>query len=81
LQFNSRLALSTVKVSDFPLSKPILECLFLKKFLTPTFNYYSGVSDPVQHIRHFRYKMVIYSRNDLILCLTFPFSLKVVALD
>ena len=73
--------LSTVKVSDSPLSQEILECEFSKMFSTLTFDYYSRVSDPVQHISHFRDKIVIYSCNDPIMCLTFPFSLKGVALD
>jgi len=47
----------------------------------PTFNYYSGVSDPIQNIKHFRDKMVLYSRNDLIICLTFPFNLEGVTSD
>jgi len=45
------------------------------------FNYYSGVSDPVQYIRHFRDKMVIYSRNDPPMCLIFSSIRKDVALD
>ena len=73
--------LSATKVSDSSLSKEILECEFSKKFSTPIFDYYSGVSDLVQHIRHFWDKMVLYSGNDSIMCLTFPFSLKDVASD
>ena len=52
------------------------KCKFPRKFLTPTFDYYFKVSDSVQHIRHVRDKMVIYSRKDLIMCLTFPSILK-----
>jgi len=37
----------------------------------PTFNYFSGESDPVQHIRHFQDKMVIYSYNNPLICVTF----------
>jgi len=51
------------------------------KFSTLIFDYYSGISDPVQHIRHFRDKMVVYYRNDSLLCITFPFSLKGAASD
>ena len=53
----------------------------LQKFSTPTFYYYSEVSDPMQHICHFRDKMVIYSREDSTMCRTFPLSLKGVASD
>jgi len=40
-----------------------MKCEFSKKFTTLTFDYYSGVSDPLQHIRHFRDKMVIDRRK------------------
>jgi len=45
--------LLVAKISDFSLSEEILKCEFQMKFLTPTFDYYFGVSDPVQHIRYF----------------------------
>ena len=44
---------SASKISDSPLSEEILECEFSRKFSTATSDYYSRVSDPVQHIRHF----------------------------
>jgi len=53
----------------------------LRKFSTPTFNYYSVVHDLVQHIRHFRDKMIINSHNNLIICLTFLSILKVITSD
>ena len=40
------------------------------------FDYYSGVSDLVQHLRHFWDKMMVYSYNDPLLYLTFPSCLK-----
>jgi len=69
----------TTKIHESPLSKEIKGHEFLKKFSTLTFDYYFGVSDPI-HVRHFRDK-VIYSRNDPVMCLTFPPSLKGVASD
>jgi len=59
-----------------PLSEETQRCRFSRKFSTPTFDYYSGASDPVQHIRHFRDKKVIYSHNDPVICVTFPSNLK-----
>ena len=50
---------SVAKVFDSTLSKDILKCEFQKKFSTPTFDYYSRVSDLIQHIAHFRDKMVV----------------------
>ena len=81
LQFRRSLTLEVSKVCDSPLSEETLKCEFSKKFSPPTFDYYSGASDPVQHIRHFRDKMIIHSRNDALMYLTFPFSLKGVASD
>ena len=79
-QLQDHPTLSVAKVSDSPFSEEILECEFRMKFSTPTFDY-SGVSDHVQHIRYFQDKMVVYSRNDPLLCITFPTSLKDVASD
>ena len=42
----------------------------------PTFDSYTGVSDPVQYICHLQEKIMLYSRNDPIICLTFPSRLK-----
>jgi len=58
-----------------------MECEFLKKFTTLTFDYYSGVSDPAQHISHFQDKMIVHTRSDALICLTFMSSLKGVASD
>jgi len=58
-----------------------LKCEFLKKFKTLTFDYYFETSNPVQHIRYFRDKMMVYSRNNALMCPTFPSSLNGVATD
>ena len=68
-----------IRIHDSPLSKEIQECEFLRKLLTPTFDCYFGVSDPVEHIR--RDKMVMYFRNDPVMCPTFSSSLKGAVLD
>jgi len=57
---------SSSKVSDSPLPEEILGCEF-PKLSTLTFDYYSGASDPVQHIRHFRDKIIVHSRNDALI--------------
>ena len=80
LQFRSRLIQAAAKVFD-SLSIEILECEFAKKLSTSTFDYYSRASDLVQHIRHFRDKMMVYSPSDALMCLTFSSSLKGVVPD
>jgi len=81
LQFYDGLTLVATKISDSLLSEDILEREFTKMLSTVTFDYYSVASDPAQHIRHFRDKMVVYSRTDALICLSFPFSLKGVTSD
>jgi len=50
LQFLSGPTLAIAKVSDLLSTKRL--CEFSKR-LTPTFDYYFGVNNTVQHIRHF----------------------------
>jgi len=52
LQFRREPTLAAAKVFDSLLSEKIMECEF-PKFSTPTFDYYCGASDPVQHIRYY----------------------------
>jgi len=48
----------TTYLHDSSLSKDIQECELPRKFLTPTFDSYTGASDPIQHIWHFQDKMM-----------------------
>ena len=73
---HDRLRAIATDASNSPFSKDILEYEFLKKFTTLTFDYYSGHSDPVQHLRQYQDKMVIYARDDFIFCRIFPSSFK-----
>jgi len=71
-----RLRTATINTSNYPFSESIFGCECSKKFTTPTFHCYSGLSDPIQHLRKYQDKMVVYARNDPILCRIFPSSLK-----
>jgi len=66
----------TIYLHDSPLSKDIQEYKLSRKFLTSTFDSYTGASNPIQHIRHFQDKMMFYFHNDWVMCLTFPSSLR-----
>ena len=81
MQFRSGPTLAVSKVFDSLLSEKILEREFLKRFSASTFDYYSGASKSVQHIRHFLDKTIVHSCNDALMCLTFLSSLKGVASD
>ena len=49
---------------------------FPKKFVMPTFDDYSGTSDPLLHLRQYQDKMAVYAHDDLLLCRAFSSSLK-----
>ena len=70
----------TIDASNSPFYRRILGCEFPKNFTTPTLDCYPGLSNPIQHLCY-QDKMVIYARNDPILCRIFPSSLKGVASD
>ena len=47
MQHHDRLRAITIDTSNSPFSESIFECEFLKKFTIPTFDCYSGQSDPI----------------------------------
>jgi len=55
--------------------KEIITLRFPKKFVMPTFDYYSGTFDLFLHLRQYQDKMAVYAHDDL-LCWAFPSSLK-----
>ena len=72
---------ATLRLTLSPLSPDILNIQFPRKFSVPTFEYYNGTSDPMQHLRHYQDKMAVYSYSDALLCRMFPSSLKGLASD
>ena len=48
------LGFSIMRISDFLLSEEIMSYQFLKKFVTSSFDCYTEVTDPVQHLRAYR---------------------------
>ncbi|XP_028099703.1 uncharacterized protein LOC114299211 [Camellia sinensis] len=44
-------------------------------FHQPKFMLYDGKTDPYMHVRHFRYVMAGYKRNNALMCLIFPSNL------
>ena len=69
-----------IRIFDSLLSEKIMSYKFSKKFEIPNFECYTGVTDPVQHLRTYEVKMVVHSHNDYLICRVFPFSLKGITL-
>ena len=70
-----------LRTSDSPLSEKITSHRFPKKFIMPNFKCYSGVTDPIQHLRQYQDKMAVYSHDDLLLSRVFSSILKGVTYD
>ena len=51
-----------------------------KRFMKPTFTFYNGKTDPMEHVSHFNQKMAIYTRNEALMCKVFPSNLCPVAM-
>ena len=46
------------------------------KFIMQSFEYYSGATNPIQHLWQFQDKMAVHSHDDLHLSHVFPYNLK-----
>ena len=46
-----------------------------QRFHQPTFAFYNGWTDLVEHVSHFSQKMVVHSRDEALMCKIFPSSL------
>ena len=57
---------SILNISDFSLSEDIMSYRFSKKFMILIFDYYTEVTDPVQHLLAYQLKMAVHSHDDLI---------------
>ena len=68
------------QVSKSPFTRWIEEGRFPRRFTQPTFTLYNGRTDPIEHVSHFNQKIAIYSKNEVLMCKVFPFSLGPVAI-
>ena len=44
-----------------------------QRFTQPTFTMYNGRMDPMEHVNHFNQRMVMYSKNEALMCVEGPF--------
>ena len=51
-----------------------------QRFHQPTFTIYSGRTDLVEYVSHFNQRMVVYSKDEALMCKVFPSSLGPVAM-
>ena len=74
------MAKALCQISRSPFLEEIEKIDLLKRFTRPTFTIYDGKTDPVDHVSHYNQIMVIYSKNEALMCKIFPFSLGPIAM-
>ncbi|XP_065616245.1 uncharacterized protein LOC136061827 [Quercus suber] len=68
------------QISKSPFTCRIEEARLPCHFHQPTFTIYNGRSDPVEHMSHFNQRMVVHSKDEVLMCKVFSFSLGPVAM-
>ena len=63
------------QISKPPFTRWIEEGGLPRRFTQPTFTLYNGKTDPIEHVSHFNQKMVVHSKNEVLMCKVFPSSL------
>ena len=71
----------SMRIPSSPLSTEIMSHCFPMKLVMLNFDLYSRATNPIQYLRHYQDKMVVYSHNDLLMSQLFPSNLKRVASD
>ena len=68
------------QVARSPFTRNIEGASLLRRFHQPTFSFYNGQTDPVEHVNHFSQKMVVHSKDEALMCKIFPSSLDPMAM-
>ena len=68
------------QVSKLPFTRNIEDASFPQRFHQPTFTLYTSRSNPVEHVIHFNQKMVVHSKDEVLMCKIFSSSLSPVAM-
>ncbi|XP_057950898.1 uncharacterized protein LOC131145722 [Malania oleifera] len=67
---------TSLKTSDPPFIKEVMEVLLSSKFKKPTLERYEGSTDPVNHLDTFKVLMQLQGAPDVIMCHVFAATLK-----
>ena len=72
---NDVISMGLHQISKSPFARKIEEGKLPWRFTQPTFTMYNGRIDPVEHVSHFNQRMVVHSKNEVLMCKVFPSSL------
>ena len=68
------------QVAKSPFTRSIKGASLPRRFHQPTFSLYNGRTDPVEHVNHFSWKMVVHSKDEDLMSKIFSFSLGPIAM-
>ena len=68
------------QVAKSPFTRSIKGASLPRRFHQPTFSLYNGRTDPVEHVNHFSWKIVVHSKDEDLMCKIFSFSLGPIAM-
>ena len=77
---NDAMSKALNQISKSPFTLKIEGEKLPRRFHQPTFIIYNGQTDPVEHVSHFNQRMVVYSKDEALMCKVFPSSLGLVAM-
>ena len=68
------------QLSRSPFTSRIEGAILPRRFQQPNFTIYNGNTDPVEHVSQFNQRMVVHSKNEVLICKVFPSSLGLAAM-
>ena len=77
---NDAMSKALNQISRLPFTRRINGAELPRRFTQPTFTMYNGRTDLVEHVSHFNQRMVVHSKNEVLMCKVFPSSLGPVAM-
>ena len=77
---NDTMSKALNQISRSPFMRRIKEGRLSRRFTQPTFTMYNGRINPVEHVSYFNQRMVVHSKNEILMCKVFPSSLGLVAM-
>ena len=77
---NDTISKALNQISRSLFTRRIEEGKLHRRFTQPMFTMYNGRADPVEHVNHFNQRMVVHSKNEVLMCKVFPSSLGLVAM-
>ena len=77
---NDTMSKALNQISRSPFTRQIEGAKLPWQFHQPTFTIYNGRADPIKHVSHFNQRMVVYSKDETLMCKVFLSNLGLVAM-